>query len=334
MMNDEPSSSSTSTSLNSNSPTNDPDSSSPSTSSPKSPDNGPLATKSTDHSPVSKEMKTDNLPAKTSGDVTDKKPDRGQKRLQSDPMPVGKHYVVDSTPSSAPQHCDGFYLRRVKSEMADWFKNPVNGIHLVPDENNLTIFHAVIVGPENTPYEGGFFYFFIKVPEQYPIRPPVVKLMTTGNGTIRFNPNLYANGTVCLSILGTWQGPSWTAAITLIGVLLSIQSLMNAKPFYNEPGYEGRESCERLKSLAEDYNDRVRYYTLKVAVLDMVEDLNEDSSKMPICLKSQVKSTLLQNFKRYDQLITENLGSTKYEFAPLQQRLLKIRGSGSTSSKS
>jgi len=35
-----------------------------------------------------------------------------------------------------------------------------------------------------------------------PIRAPRCRLLTTGNNTVRFNPNLYRNGKVCLSILG------------------------------------------------------------------------------------------------------------------------------------
>lgn len=62
--------------------------------------------------------------------------------------------------------------------------------------------HALLTGPFDTPYEGGFFYFLIRCPPDYPIRAPRVRLMTTGNGTVRFNPNLYKNGKVCLSILG------------------------------------------------------------------------------------------------------------------------------------
>lgn len=42
--------------------------------------------------------------------------------------------------------------------------------------------------------------------ENYPNEPPKVNLMTTGGGKIRFNPNLYSNGYVCLSLLGTWSG--------------------------------------------------------------------------------------------------------------------------------
>ena len=66
----------------------------------------------------------------------------------------------------------------------------------------LAQIHALITGPFDTPYEGGFFYFMIRCPPDYPIRPPRVKLMTTGGGQVRFNPNLYRNGKVCLSILG------------------------------------------------------------------------------------------------------------------------------------
>lgn len=36
-----------------------------------------------------------------------------------------------------------------------------------------------------------------------------VQLCTTSGGNVRFNPNLYQQGTVCLSLLGTWGGPSW-----------------------------------------------------------------------------------------------------------------------------
>ena len=62
--------------------------------------------------------------------------------------------------------------------------------------------------------------------------------MTTSNGTVRFNPNLYRNGKVCLSILGTWEGPAWLPSQSIASVLMSIQSLMNNNPYFNEPGHE------------------------------------------------------------------------------------------------
>lgn len=63
-----------------------------------------------------------------------------------------------------------------------------------------------------------------------------VLLKTTGSGRVRFNPNLYNCGKVCLSLLGTWQGPGWDPIrSTLLQVLVSIQSLiMVDDPYFNE----------------------------------------------------------------------------------------------------
>ena len=51
---------------------------------------------------------------------------------------------------------------------------------------------ALIAGAEGTPYFGGLFEFDILAPENYPSAPPKVQLITTANGKVRFNPNLYS----------------------------------------------------------------------------------------------------------------------------------------------
>lgn len=35
----------------------------------------------------------------------------------------------------------------------------------------------------------------------------------------------------------TWSGPAWSPAQSLSSVLISIQSLLNEKPYHNEPGF-------------------------------------------------------------------------------------------------
>ena len=131
-------------------------------------------------------------------------------------------------PAWDPSELDGIIptkecLKRIKADLTDLRRNPLPGIYCIPDDDIVTKSHALVVGPFDTPYEGGFFYFVINCPENYPHAPPRVKLMTTGGGSVRFNPNLYANGKVCLSILGTWSGPSWSSAQSLGSVMLSIQ---------------------------------------------------------------------------------------------------------------
>jgi baculoviral IAP repeat-containing protein 6 len=53
----------------------------------------------------------------------------------------------------------------------------------------------------DTPYGNGAFLFDILLPAEYPNRPPMVQFLTTGSGSVRFNPNLYNCGKVGLSLL-------------------------------------------------------------------------------------------------------------------------------------
>ncbi|CAM9807719.1 unnamed protein product [Sphacelaria rigidula] len=95
------------------------------------------------------------------------------------------------------------------------------------DEDRPHLLKAMVAAPGGTPYDSGLFQFDIYCPPQYPDVPPRVNLMTTGRGTVRFNPNLYPCGNVCLSLLGTWSGSPemmWSPDASLLQVLLSIQA--------------------------------------------------------------------------------------------------------------
>ena len=72
----------------------------------------------------------------------------------------------------------------------------------------MDIVKAAIIGTSNTPYSGGLYIFDVYFTDDYPNNPPKMYLATTGSSKIRFNPNLYSNGFVCLSLLGTWKGVS------------------------------------------------------------------------------------------------------------------------------
>lgn len=110
-------------------------------------------------------------------------------------------------------------------------------------------------------------------PKDYPIKSPTVRCITTNNGKTRFNPNIYSEGKVCLSILGTWRGnpgEEWSSCQGLESVLLSIQSLMSSNPYENEPGYETAKK-EEAKPAA--YVAKIRHETLRVAVIQRLEGL-------------------------------------------------------------
>ena len=71
--------------------------------------------------------------------------------------------------------------------------------------------------------------------------------------------------TVCLSLLGTWQGPAWNPSnSTILQVLVSIQSMVFCdKPWYNEPGRERQPS----ESASDNYNRGIHEWTVQHAML-------------------------------------------------------------------
>jgi ubiquitin-protein ligase len=74
------------------------------------------------------------------------------------------------------------------------------------DDQRCDLLKVLISGSDGTPYANGLFEFDVFFPTNYPLSPPKLSFLTTGGGTVRFNPNLYQDGKICLSILGTWEG--------------------------------------------------------------------------------------------------------------------------------
>ncbi|CAN7983938.1 unnamed protein product [Ixodes hexagonus] len=194
-------------------------------------------------------------------------------------------------------------LLRTKRDVMDIYSEPPPGVFIAPDERNITKIHALVTGPFDTPYEGGFFYFLLKCPSDYPIQPPRVRFMTTDYGSVRFNPNLYRNGKVCLSILGTWTGPAWSPAQSLASVLISIQSLLNENPYYNEPGYDQ----ERNPGDASRYNDIIQHETIRVAVCSMVEACLSGSTDYPSALRDVVEKSFPEFYDAYETIVKKKM---------------------------
>jgi ubiquitin-protein ligase len=143
--------------------------------------------------------------------------------------------------------------KRVPKEIADVQTDAMrsSGIYYWADESDMRNGKALIVGPEGTPYAHCPLLFSLTLPDDYPFTPPRVQVLTS-DGRTRFHPNLYVEGKVCLSILGTWAGPKWSPVMTLSTVLSSIQSLLEANPIVNEPGYEKLTLADpRAKGYAE-----------------------------------------------------------------------------------
>ena len=108
---------------------------------------------------------------------------------------------------------------------------------------------------------------------------------------MRFNPNLYNCGKVCLSLLGTWAGPGWDPVrSTLLQVLISIQSLiMVGDPFFNEPGFQSMMGTPQGKRANDGYNCTVREATVRYAMSDMLRRAGEGKTPFAAVIKKHFK---------------------------------------------
>ena len=180
-------------------------------------------------------------------------------------------------------------IKRLMRDVRNCKKNPLesHGIFYQHDETDMMLGRALIVGPENTPYFGGNFFFRFQFPDDYPFRPPTVVFCSNGD-RIRMNPNLYISGKVCVSILNTWSGEQWSSCQTISSVLLALQSLFCADPFLNEPG------ITRNHFQFDNYNKIIYFKTIEITILKMLLKHEEYFLKEFDCFDEYV----LSNFKR------------------------------------
>ena len=160
-------------------------------------------------------------------------------------------------------------IKRLNRDLSVLEKDPLYsmGIYHYVNEENIFNIKAMIRGPEDTPYRQGYYFFDMNFPKEYPFKPPKVSYETR-YGNIRFNPNLYTCGKVCVSILGTWSGPQWTSCQSIKSVLISLQTLLHENPLHNEPGYE-KEIGEKNKL----YNEVIQHENINVAIIRMLRSV-------------------------------------------------------------
>ena len=156
-------------------------------------------------------------------------------------------------------------INRLLKDVKQIMKNPLteNGIYYIHDDTDMLKGYALIIGPSDTPYFGGNYFFELTYPTDYPHSPPSVKYCTNAN-EIRFNPNLYKCGKVCISLLNTWRGDQWTSCQTISTVLLTLCTLLCSDPLLNEPGV-----TKSHKDMAP-YNAIIEYANIDVAVCDII----------------------------------------------------------------
>ena len=102
-------------------------------------------------------------------------------------------------------------VKRIKSEITDLEENPCNFFRARPLDTDLLDWHFVLLGANNTVYEGGVYHGQIQLDQEYPIKPPRIIFLTESG---RFEVGV----PICLSITShhaeTWQ-PVWDIRLCL-----------------------------------------------------------------------------------------------------------------------
>ena len=93
--------------------------------------------------------------------------------------------------------------------------------------DNLYKWEAYIKGPPDSPFSNGWFKLDFHLPQNYPIEPPKVKMITKC-----YHPNIhFQTGDICLDIL---KPQSWSPAWTIESLCRAIVSLL-ANPNADSP---------------------------------------------------------------------------------------------------
>ena len=187
-------------------------------------------------------------------------------------------------------------INRLLKDVKQIIKSPLteNGIYYIHDDTDMLKGYAMIIGPSDTPYFGGYYFFELNYPADYPHSPPKVKYWTNGNG-IRFNPNLYTCGKVCVSLLNTWRGDQWTSCQSISTVLLTLCTLLCKDPLLNEPGVNRLANAADMKN----YDEIIMYSNLDVAICDIVLKKKGVYHDFFGNFESFIKEKFLENYDKY-----------------------------------
>ena len=110
------------------------------------------------------------------------------------------------------------HLSRINKEIKELQSEPLQGITLTAESDDIHKWHGELEGPEGTPYHGYILRVNIKITENYPLEAPIFIFDHPV-----YHPNVGTNGAICLDILKT----QWSPTLTIGKVMLSLSSLLN-----------------------------------------------------------------------------------------------------------
>jgi ubiquitin-conjugating enzyme (huntingtin interacting protein 2) len=200
-------------------------------------------------------------------------------------------------------------IRRIAKELADIQSDIDSKIFAEAADggSDLSHLHASFPGPPDTPYEGGTFVVDIKIPQEYPFRPPQMFFKTK-----LWHPNV-SSQTVCIavcedSLTNTFQGAicldtlgtAWSPVLTIKSALLSLQSLLST-PEPKDP--QDAEVASMLMKNPEQFQKVAREWAIKHAHAPKMTNWENTIAQQPTQFKLKSQKTLSREEEQRQQML-------------------------------
>ncbi|XP_075690667.1 ubiquitin-conjugating enzyme E2 G1-like isoform X1 [Rhinoderma darwinii] len=171
---------------------------------------------------------------------------------------VSRENCGDRLSEESRERCSGFKMSEqsvllLRKQLAELNKNPVEGFSAgLIDDNDIYKWEVLLIGPQDTLFEGGFFKVHLTFPVDYPLRPPKMKFITE-----IWHPNVAKNGDVCISILHEpgedkfgYEKPEerWLPIHTVETIMISVISMLA------DPNSDSPANVDAAKEWREDPN--------------------------------------------------------------------------------
>lgn len=119
-----------------------------------------------------------------------------------------------------------------------------------PIKKNYLHWKGCIMGPKNTPYAGGTYFFEMKFTEEYPNKGPIDVRMKTPV----YHPNINcSNGHICVNYLSSWKNTNDIAGI--VSVVFDLLNDPNPGSAYNSTNISKAEEFNKKYAIVDQNID-------------------------------------------------------------------------------
>ena len=118
-------------------------------------------------------------------------------------------------------------------------------------DDDMYHWEASIIGPDESPYEGGTFRLDIRIPFDFPLHPPRIKFKTK-----IYHPNVHLTGAICIDILQSQWNSAWSIEKILLGIISLLTDANPDDPYNARAALYYREDRKKFNEIARQWTKK------------------------------------------------------------------------------